>query len=66
MNDVDDWVLMLDELGISDNVHDLRLSDGKRMVSAVGERDIELADGEQRTRLKGERIAGERGVEGKP
>lgn len=67
MHDLDDWVLRLDELRVSGNVDDLRLSDGERMVSVVGERDIELAeneDGEQKTRLEGERIFGERDVGG--
>lgn len=74
MKDLDDWELRLDELGVSGSVCNLRLSDGGRMVSTVGERDIGLVErdeqwsmetGGERTRLEGERID-ERGVEGQP
>jgi hypothetical protein len=39
---IDDWVSRLDELGVSRRDCDLRLSDGGRIVSAVGETDIGL------------------------
>ena len=75
MKAFDDWELRLEELGVSGSTCDLRLSDGGRMVSTVGERDVGLVERgdeqwstqveRERTRLDGERID-ERGVEGQP
>lgn len=73
MNDPDDRELRLEELGVSGSVCNLRLSDGGRMVSPLGERDlgqVEKGDEQdveigERTRLERERID-ERGVEGQP
>jgi hypothetical protein len=72
---VKDWELRLEELGVSGSMCNLRVSDGGRMVSTVGERDAGLVERdeqwsteigwERRTRLDGERID-ERGVEGQP
>ena len=44
MNGLDDWELRLEELGVSGSVCNLRLSDGGRMVSTVGERDLGLVE----------------------
>ena len=44
MNDFDDWELRLEELGVSSNACDLRLNDGGRMVSTVGERGLGLVE----------------------
>jgi hypothetical protein len=44
MNDLDDWELRLNKLGVSGSVCDLRLSDGGRIVSAVGVRDLGLVE----------------------
>ena len=44
MNDLDDWELRLEELGVSGSVCNLRLSDGGRMVSTVGDRDVGLVE----------------------
>jgi hypothetical protein len=43
VKDLDDWELRLEELGLSGSVCSYPgLSDGERMVSTVGERDIGL------------------------
>ena len=74
MNGLDDWELRLEELGVSGSVCNLRLSDGGRIESIVGERDLGVVEGgdeqnieigEERTRLESERMD-ERGVEGQP
>jgi hypothetical protein len=44
VNEVDDWELRLEELGVSGSVCNLRLSDGGRIVSIVGERDLGLME----------------------
>ena len=44
MKDFDDWELRLEELGTSGRMCNLRLSDGGRMVSTVGERDVGLVE----------------------
>ena len=64
MNDLDDWELRLEELGVSGSVCNLRLSDGGRIESIIGERDLGVVEGdehniemgEERTRLESERI----------
>lgn len=74
MNGLDDWELRLEELGVSGSVCNLRLSDGGRIESIVGGRDLGVVEGgdeqnieigEERTRLESERMD-ERGVEGQP
>jgi hypothetical protein len=74
VNDLDNWGLRLEELGVSGHVSNPRLSDGGRMVWTVEERDLGLAEigneqsmeiGWERMRLESERIDG-RAVEGQP
>jgi hypothetical protein len=72
--DLGDWE---EELEVSGSVFNLRVSDGGRMVSSVGERDVvglaerggvagwNMEIGREKARLEGERID-ERGVEGQP
>jgi hypothetical protein len=67
VNDPNSWDPSLEELGVSGSVCDLRLSDGGRIVSIVGERGlgrlglIERGDKQsvkigERTRFESERI----------
>jgi hypothetical protein len=44
VSELDGWEQRLEELGELGSVCDLRLSDGGRMVSTVGERDLGLVE----------------------